>query len=431
MKSFPPAVGFGALVLLLVVSFFIDANNVRQGGAIDLRNRITGARLLAHGVNPYTYKWTRSEPEEYCDPYNNPRLPVSKTTATPALLVATVPLALFPYRNGQYLWFAAQWALLLGAAALGWRRCEDDRQRLMLGAIVTAFTYTAAWRLHVERGQSYVLLLFLFAAWLAWTLRPGTGRARPMLAGLAVGLLITFRPTFALLLPAIAWRWRGQLAGAAIGLLLGSGLPLLFSGSIWSAYALAMQEHSWLYRNAIDPLPGLRHYPPTVENIPTLLLANFVAIPYADFSVHAFLRALNVEPFPAVPVLVAGLIGIAAWCWAMRHRDTHRLVLGLAAWMFLLDLFLPAYRNTYNDVLALGFLAPAVLVAPRFLAAFVPAALGLTGGIAIYFIAPEQDMLIDAPSFLLTIGAIACLFAPAANRPALDTHAERGQNRTC
>ena len=106
MKSFPPAVGFGALALLLFVSFLIDAANMNQGGAIDLRNRITGARLLAHGIDPYTYKWSRSEPEEYCDPYNNPRLPVSKTTATPALLVATMPYALFPYRNGQYLWFA-------------------------------------------------------------------------------------------------------------------------------------------------------------------------------------------------------------------------------------------------------------------------------------------------------------------------------------
>jgi hypothetical protein len=426
MKSFPPAVGFGALVLLLIVSFFIDAHNVGQGGAIDLRNRITGARLLANGVNPYTYKWIRSEPEEYCDPYNNPQLKVSKTTATPALLVATMPWSLFPYRNGQYLWFATQWALLLGAGWLCWRRCDDDRQRLLLGALLTGFTYTAAWRLHVERGQSYVLLRFLFAAWLAWTLRPGTGRGRTFLAGLAAGLLITFRPTFAALMPAILWRWRGQLFGTIAGLLVGLGLPLLFSGGIWHDYAAAMQEHSYLYRNAIDSPPGPQVYPPTVEGIPTDLLANFVAIPYADFSLHGLLRALDAEPFPATPILLADLILFGAWSWAMRRRDAGRLLLGLAAWMFLLDLFLPAYRNTYNDVLALNFLGLGVIVAPRFLPALIPAALAIAAGVAIYVVAPEQAWLINTPSLFLTLSALAWLFVPRsaeAKSPALDTTA--------
>ena len=411
MKSFPPAAAFGALIVLLIVSFLIDANNVGRSGAIDLRNRITGARLLAAGVDPYTYKWSRHEPEAYCDPYNNPRLPVSKTTATPALLVATLPYALFPYRNGQYLWFATQWALLLGAAGLGWRRCTDDNRRLVLGALVIGFTYTAAWRLHAERGQSYVLLLFLLTGWLTLTLAPGT-RWRTFLTGFVAGLLMTFRPPFALLMPVMAWRWRGQLLGAIAGLALGLGLPLLFSGSIWNDYVSAMQTHSYLYRNAIDPAPGSQVFPPTVENLPTDLLAHYVAIPYADFSVHGLLAALGAELFPAAPILIAGLILFGAWFWAMRGRDAGRLLPGLAAWMFLLDLFVPAYRDSYNDVLALGFLIPGVLVAPRFYLALIPAALALAAGLAIYVIAPENDVLIDIPTLLLTLSALAWLFTP-------------------
>jgi len=430
MKSFPPAVGFAVLVLLLLVSFCIDANNVSQGGAIDLRNRVTGARLLAHGANLYTYKWTRSEPEEYGDPYNNPRLPVSKTTATPALLVATMPWALLPYRNGQYLWFATQWALLLGMGWLGWRRCVDDPQRLLLGALVTGFTYTAAWRLHAERGQSYVLLVFLFTVWLALTIEPGA-RTRTFFAGLVVGLLMTLRPPFALLLPVLAWRWRGQLIGTAAGLLLGLGLPLIFSGTSWNDYFSAMQTHSSLYRNAIDPPPGPQVFPPTFENIPTDLLANYIAIPYADFSIHALLRALDAEPFPAAPVLLAGILLFAAWFGAMRHRDSGRLLLGLAVWTFLIDLFLPAYRNTYNDLLALGFLVPGVLLASRFYAALIPAALAIVAGIAVYFVAPEQAWIIDIPSLFLTISALAWLFAPGDAGPALDRTVARGQNRAC
>jgi hypothetical protein len=427
MKSFPPAVAFGALAALLFFSFLVDAANMNQGGAIDLRNRITGARLLMHGINPYTYKWNRSEPEEFCDPYNNPRLKVSKTTATPALLVATMPYALFPYRNGQYLWFLTQWALLLGTAWLWWRRCADRPRRLLLGALVTGLTYTAGWRLHAERGQSYVLLLFLFGAWLALTLDPPT-RRRTLMAGLVAGLLMTLRPPFALLLPILAWRWRGQLPGAAAGLLLGLCVPLFFSGPIWGDYFSAMQLHSSLYRNAIDPPPGQQMFPPTVENMPTDLLAHYVPIPYADYSVHALLRALDAEPFPSTPILLAGLILFGSWCWALRGRDAGRLLLGLAAWMFLFDLFLPAYRNTYNDVLALDFLALGVIVAPRFYPGLILAALALAAGAAIYLLAPEHDWLIDAPSLLLTLSALTWLFAP---RPVLDRTAAGGQNRAC
>jgi hypothetical protein len=415
MKSFPPAVAFGALAALLFFSFLVDAANMNQGGAIDLRNRITGARLLMYGANPYTYKWTRSEPEEFCDPYNNPRLPVSKTTATPALLVATMPYALFPYRNGQYLWFLTQWALLLGTAWLWWRRCADRPRKLLLGALVTGLTSTAGWRLHAERGQSYVLLLFLFAVWLALTLDPPT-RRRTLVAGLVAGLLMTLRPPFVLLLPILAWRWRGQLPGAAAGLLLGLCVPLFFSGPIWGDYFSAMQLHSALYRNGIDPAPGQQIFPPTVENMRTDLLAQYVPTPYADFSVHGLLRALDVEPFPSAPILLAGLILFGSWCWALRGRDAGRLLLGLAAWMFLFDLFLPAYRNTYNDVLALNFLALGVIVAPRFYPGLILAALALAAGAAIYLVAPEHDWLIDAPSLLLTLSALAWLFAP---RPAI------------
>jgi hypothetical protein len=415
MKSFPPAVAFGALAALLFFSFLVDAANMNQGGAIDLRNRITGARLLMYGANPYTYKWTRSEPEEFCDPYNNPRLPVSKTTATPALLVATMPYALFPYRNGQYLWFLTQWALLLGTAWLWWRRCADRPRKLLLGALVTGLTSTAGWRLHAERGQSYVLLLFLFAVWLALTLDPPT-RRRTLVASLVAGLLMTLRPPFVLLLPILAWRWRGQLPGAAAGLLLGLCVPLFFSGPIWGDYFSAMQLHSALYRNGIDPAPGQQIFPPTVENMRTDLLAQYVPIPYADFSVHGLLRALDVEPFPSAPILLAGLILFGSWCWALRGRDAGRLLLGLAAWMFLFDLFLPAYRNTYNDVLALNFLALGVIVAPRFYPGLILAALALAAGAAIYLVAPEHDWLIDAPSLLLTLSALAWLFAP---RPAI------------
>jgi hypothetical protein len=428
MKQSLPALGATVLTLLLLVSFIIDAVNVAQGGAIDLRNRVTGARLLVTGTNPYTYKWVRADPEIYCDPYNNPRRPVSKTTATPALLALTIPLAELPYRLGQYLWLVLQWALLLGTAWLWWRQCAYFRQRALLGMLVTGFTYTAAWRLHAERGQSYVLLLFLFGLWLAATLNP-EARQR-FLTGLAAGLLMTLRPPFVLLFPFLAGRWRGQLLGAITGLLIGLALPLFFSSGIWTDYFSAMQTHSYLYRSDIDPPPGPQVYPPTVEGIPTDTLANYIAIPYADFSFHAALRWMGAEPFPALPVLLAGLVGFGIWAWRARRREPGRLLLGLAVWMFLIDLVLPAYRNSYNDVLALNILALGLVTAPRFSPGIVLGLCALLAGTALYVFAPLQAWVIDIPSLLLTLGALGYLVVPDLG-PKLDSDTGSVQNEAC
>ena len=49
MKGFMPTAGWVMIGLALLVSFGVDFANTSQGGAIDLRNRITGLRLLEHG----------------------------------------------------------------------------------------------------------------------------------------------------------------------------------------------------------------------------------------------------------------------------------------------------------------------------------------------------------------------------------------------
>jgi hypothetical protein len=410
MKGVAPILGWVAIGLALLVSFGVDFANTAQGGAIDLRNRITGLRLLEHGIDAYHYKWHDGDPEAYCDVYNNPKLPVSKTTATPALLMLHVPWAALPYRLAQFLWFFAQWLLLLGTGWLWLRACPTSRQRWLVALAVTGFTYTAAWRLHAERGQAYVLLAFLFACWLTATLDPKRGNG--FVVGCIAGFLIALRPPFVLLVPFLAWHRRGQLVGAAVGLALGFGLPLLMNPAGWTDYFSAMRTHSELYRNAIDPRPGPQSYPPTVEGIPTDTLGNYVAIPYADFSVFALLRWLGFAPFPAAPVVLAVAMLLALWIGLSRKQPAEHLLPGLAAWFFLIDLFLPAYRDSYNDVLILNVVALGFVTAAKFPWAAWPCALALPLGWAVYAFGPEQAWLINLPTALFTLGAILFLFLP-------------------
>jgi hypothetical protein len=409
MKGLLPIWGWVALGLALVVSFWLDFANTAQGGAIDLRNRITGERLLEHGIDAYRYKWHEGEPAEYCDLYNNPKLSVSKTTATPTLLMLSMPLAAMPYRLAQFLWFFAQWMLLLGTGWIWLRTGKTLLQRGLIALFIVGFTYTSAWRLHAERGQAYVLLTFLFAVWLMTTLKVGP-KAKEFSKGFVAGFLVALRPPFALLASFIALHRRGQLAGLAVGLLAGFCAPLVINSASWSDYFSAMEMNSAIYRSGEDVRPGPQSYPPTIEGIPTDVLGNFVAIPYADFSVHALLHWMGLMSFPDLPLLLAVTIPFLVWLWLSRGQAVGRLLAGIAAWLFIVDLFLPAYRNSYNDVMIINVVAVGLVAATKLPWAAVLCALALPVGWGVYVWAPEQPWVIDLPTLFFTTGAVLFVF---------------------
>jgi hypothetical protein len=409
MKNIMPTAGWVMVGIALLVSFGVDFSNMAQGGSVDLRNRITGARLLERGIDAYHYKWREGEPPEYCDLRNNPRQPVSKTTVTPALLVLHLPLAALPYRQTQFLWLVAQWLLLLGTGWLWLRACTTPLMGWVAALFVTGFSYTLAWRWQAERGQAYVLPAFLFACWLTAT--PDPKRGNGFVAGCVAGFLIALRPPFALLLPFLALHRRGQLAGAAAGLLLGFALPMLLNPAIWTDYFSAMQTYSHLYRSDINPGPNPLRYPPTIEGIPTALLGRLMPFHTGDFSAHALLRWLGFEPFPALPVLLAVAAPFAFWLWVTRRQPAERLLPGLAAWFFLTDLFLPAIRFDYHDVFILNVVLAGVIAAKKIPWAAWPCALALPMGWAVYAFSPVQAWLINLPAFFFTLGAILALFS--------------------
>jgi len=417
MKGIVPIVGWVILGLALLVSFGIDCTNVVQSGAIDFRNRITGVRLLEHGIDPYHYKWREPEPAAYCDPFNNLMVPVSKTTSTPTLLLLHLPLGersdSFPqwnYRMAQWTWLVLQWLLLLGTLWLWLRHCTLAWQRWLLAFFVTGLTYTAAWRLHAERGQVYVLLLFVFAGWLALTLDAKRGNS--FLAGFVAGFLVALRPPFLALLPFLVLHRRGQLLGAVVGLLVGVILPMLWEANCWPEYFSAMSTYADLYRDSGMNPPYQQPYPPQIDGLPLDTIASYVVIPYADFSAHGFLIAARAEPFPVGLVLLVVMVPFLLWTWFSRTQPVERLLVGLAAWMFLIDLFLPSYRNNYNDVLILNVLALRVIGAKRIPWGAWPCLAALPLGWYVYGMVPEQAAVINAASACFTLGALLFLFWP-------------------
>jgi Na+/proline symporter len=180
-----------------------------------------------------------------------------------------------------------------------------------------------------------------------------------------------------------------------------------------------MQLNSDVYRDGNNPRPGKQHYPAEIEGMSTLLMGKFAVIPYADFSVFALLRAVGVDhdwlgnqAWPAWPIFLAYGVGFVVWLGLTWRRAAEGLLAGIAAWIFLADFFLPAYRNSYNDVLMLDVVAAGIAVAAGVTSAgkipwgIWPCAAALPVGVLVYLAAPEQVALINLPTALLTVGAV-------------------------
>jgi hypothetical protein len=411
MKSIPTAAGLVLVALALAVSFALDFSHTKQDGAVDFRNRITGARLLAHGIDPYHYLWRTGDLAEFLDLRNNPRLPVSKTTVTPAFLVFYLPLAALPYRTAQFTWLFAQWILLLGTLGLWLRTGATPRQCWLMALFVTGLTFTPMWRWEAERGQCYVLLAFLFACWL--TASRDVKREGGFLAGLIAGLLVALRPPFIMLLPFLALHRRQQWIGAAAGLLLGFGLPLLLHPTIWNDYFSAMQTNSDFYRHASTPPRPAQDFPATIEGNSTEILGRMATYPFVDDSVYAIARRLGFAPLSAAPFI--GIFGLvfAAWLWTSRRQDAIRLLPGLAAWLFLADFFLPTIRWGYYDVLILNVFLAGVIATDKIPWAAWSCLLALPLAWALDAFAHPPLLLLYLPPFFLVLGSILFLFPSA------------------
>jgi hypothetical protein len=207
------------------------------------------------------------------------------------------------------------------------------------------------WRLHVDRGQIYVLYggLFLILA----SIRPaGGGLAFCTSAGST--LLIAMRPVYlaASAIPAL-WNVRRAVAGLLTGAIAAAGLPLLLCGhAIWFRYLDAMRLHSKLYLEGFQDQPSPTAFPPEIEGIPFDTLRTFARIPFADTSAY---RLVSFELEPSWLLASWFLLMIAVLYRNARTLTPAQLWWAVCAWTIIGDFFLPALRNTYNDVAFLPF----------------------------------------------------------------------------
>lgn len=193
----------------------------------------------------------------------------------PAMFFIVAPLGVLPYLPAHWLWGLGTASALAAVLRGIWRRKS---------ALIVAFASAAAYQGFIT-GQTG----FFTAALI--TLAAGWADRKPVLAGLAAGLL-TVKPQMGLLIPfafAAAGCWRAFAVAAATGAGLAGLSLLVFGADAWVAFYEAAAAHGgrmsqgvFPFHKLISPFGGLMTLgAPTalamsVQGLTTLSLAGFV-----------------------------------------------------------------------------------------------------------------------------------------------------------
>jgi len=229
-------------IIISMLGFYRDFENTIEYGGIDLRPKVVGSRLLMEGYDPYHYKWSPNDSELLLDPNDSPDVPISRVTVTPAYLVLLSPIANIPYKIQKIIWLMVQWLLFLLSLLIFAKSAKSKVKSKIIWIIGLMFIAGSSfWRLHVERGQIYIVFLFLLS--LAYWISQKSFKHNAILSGFLIGYTMSLRPpTIFMAIPVIIYRQWKLFIGTIIGLLFGIATPLIFSGiSIWEKYYSSMQ----------------------------------------------------------------------------------------------------------------------------------------------------------------------------------------------
>ena len=340
-------------VLVAAAGFADDARDTAKFGGVDLRNRVTGARQLLEGLDPYHFKWTSDYSEKLLDPNDSPNFPVTMVTVPPTVLALQAPVASLPYKAQRAGWFALQWATLIASTAMLAHVTGSREKRKAIWIVGLLFIGgSLLWRLHVERGQIYILYVFLLAAAIRLSQSRFSGSA--LASGFLLGMTAALRPPAALmLLPMLIYRKWKMLAGSVAGAITTLGASFLLADiSIWRSYFSVTKTWSDIFQGVIA-FDYAGYGDRVIEGMYTLTYRSDT--PTYDSSLQAVLQpaGLNLSSLPLLAVLTLVVAAAVIFLLKVRRADAPLPLLFLAGSVLVLisEFFLPARRYTYNDII--------------------------------------------------------------------------------
>ena len=281
ITSFLLKIGLIIAILTCLCGFFIDYKNTLIYGGVDLRSRITGARLLLKGICPYTYKWDPRDSDLLLDPVDSPDLILNRTAVSPSYLALFSPFSGLPYSIQRIAWLLIQWILLILSIALFAHTCPSKRKAMLVwigGLFFISCGYF--WRLHVERGQCYILYVFLLSASYWFIMK--VSRCGSLVSGFLIGITTTLMPPMIFMnIPILVYKKWKLFLGNIIGMICG----IIPSCYLWGIG----NWNSFLIRSTLNHRDTINEFP--LSNIVCPLriegmnnLTRFYPFPFSDAS---------------------------------------------------------------------------------------------------------------------------------------------------
>jgi len=348
-------------IIISLLGFYRDYKNTVIYGGVDLRNRVVGARLLLNKEDPYFYKWQEGDSELFLQLTDNINSPLSYIMVPPTVLTFYTTIAPLHYKAQRFIWFLAQWSLLIVSITLLAKSSHDWLKSRVIWIFGLIFVSGASfWRLHVERGQVYILFIFLIS--LAYWLYSKKFKLNEILSGVIIGITISFRPSYILMgLPMLIFKRFKILLGTLCGLIISVGTSFIYANlSTWKNYFLATNIYSKLYLKEVSVSGNETISSRTVEGLDNLDV--MAIIPASDSSIANVLREnLNIGLYRIQLIfLLITIIIIATIVIIVLRRNNNNLsfifLLGLIL-VLLSDFFLPAPKFSYGNLIWLPIIA--------------------------------------------------------------------------
>lgn len=396
-------------IIAAFLSFVRDINNTIYYGGVDLRSNVIGARLLLENKDPYYYIWKEGDSDLFLHPTVNPNLPVGHVTVSPTVLFIYTTTAKLPYGIQQNIWFILQWVFLLLSIYIFARVSKSEiKSKLMWIFGLLFISGSFIWRLNIERNKIIIFYGLLIA--IAFLIYNMSFKHKDLISGIFIGFTAALRFPYILFgIPFFIFKKWKIIAGMAIGLLIGVALPLIFTKpSIWINYFTAMQIQGKIHSGEIKWVE-FDYIRRTIEGMNNLHL--YAVIPIADFSIQTLFMIftgilLSTNVLLISLVIILSVIVFILYRYYLKKVDSELIFLLGMVLVYLCELFIPAVRWNYYDVIFVNILL-LIILNMNFISDFVnPFLFFLTLGFLsniLYFKAFNSSLVIGSIAMLIYI----------------------------
>lgn len=349
--------------ILLIVAIRRDISLVPQYPR-DLRNRITGARLIEDGKDPYFFKWQPTDPIKYYEPKDYRGLEVSSSTSSPFFHRLISPLNHLPFLTIAWIWLGLEYLFFLLMVITGLYFYNNYTVKSCILLFSGGFLLTDAWITHVLVGQMYIFLASATFIIATVCIR-FKGSKHPLWMGLLAASTILIRPPVLLIYLPLLFRikkcYRFCLY-TTICLVAYLFVLVIHPGerSLWMSYNKSIQIHTQIHAGIIKekvvPVPYniqfLEGY--NFRNVDSLVkessvkshneLGNLIYL-------QEMITGINIAPNAASILSTLVLVMILSLFWYFHRQPAMHDIFILGYILYLTwELLSPIVRNQYYTV---------------------------------------------------------------------------------